>query len=184
MLLQKGSKSKQPAFKEFKTNENSGGVMGMIEEIIAEAKGLEAEAIRGEEDAQGAYEDFTKESNNSMDAKNKDIINKSEAKGKAEAGKVESEAELGAVSSDLESLAKENTDLHADCDFVLKNFDLRQGARDGEIEALKQAINIFSGASFSVLLQNGVPDFKVTVNTAPMSSNPLMAAANEYVNER
>merc|ERR1719160_2104670 len=103
MLLQKGSKSKQPAFKEFKTNENSGGVMGMIEEIIAEAKALEAEAIRGEEDAQKAYEDFTKESNDSMDAKTKDIINKSDAKGKAEQELVESESEKESVIGDLES---------------------------------------------------------------------------------
>merc|ERR1719392_270491 len=159
--------------------------MGMIEEIIAEAKGLEAEAVRAEEDAQKSYETFVKESNNSMDAKNKDIINKSEAKGKAEAEKVESEQELTAVAGDLESLASENTDLHADCDFTLKNFDLRQGARDGEIEALKQAIQIFSGASFSVLLQNGVPDFSVTVDTKPVSteekSNTLWQMANAYV---
>merc|ERR1719387_2428432 len=158
----------------------------MIEEIIGEAKALEAEAVRGEEDAQKAYEDFVKESNNSMDAKNKDIINKSEAKGKAEAGKVESEQELTSVTGDLKSLADENADLHADCDFVLKNFDLRQGARDGEIEALKQCIQIFSGASFSVLLQNGVPDFSVTVNASPLTeeerANPLKRAADEYVN--
>merc|ERR1719375_2016681 len=125
----------------------------MIEEIIAEAKALEAEAVRAEEDAQKAYESFVKESNNGMDAKNKAIINKSEAKGKAEAEKVESETEKAAVVGDLESLASENSDLHADCDFTLKNFDLRQGARDGEIEALKQCLAIFSGASFSALLQ-------------------------------
>merc|ERR1719265_1702808 len=164
MLLQKGSKSKQPAFKEFKTNENSGGVMGMIEEIIAEAKGLEAEAIRGEEDAQKAYEDFVKESNNSMDAKNKDIINKSEAKGKAESELVESQAELESVEGDLESLEKENADLHADCDYTLKNFDLRQGARGQEIEALKQAKAILGGASFAALLQGNdvTPEMEVS----------------------
>merc|ERR1719375_2803873 len=160
----------------------------MIEEIIAEAKALEAEAVRAEEDAQKSYETFVKESNNSMDAKNKEMINKSEAKGKAEAELVQSESEKAAVVGDLESLASESTDLHADCDCTLKNFELRQGARDGEIEALKQAIQIFSGASFSVLLQNGVPDFTVTVNTQPHSlaekTNPLWQAANQYVNER
>merc|ERR1719321_2261012 len=111
-------------------------------------------------------------------------MNKSEAKGKAEAEKVESIQEQTAVEGDLESLANENADLHKDCDFVLKNFELRQGARDGEIEALKQAIQIFSGASFSVLLRNGIPDFDVTVNTAPArETNPLAIAANEYEND-
>merc|ERR1719326_44392 len=106
-------------------------------------------------------------------------------KAKAESDKVEKEAELTAVVGDLESLANENADLHKDCDFTLKNFELRQGARDGEIEALKQAINIFSGASFSVLLQNGVPDFDVTVNTAQRKpiTNTLMKSAIEYENE-
>merc|ERR1719389_504591 len=105
-------------------------------------------------------------------------------KAKSESEKVEKEQELSSVESDLESLTNENADLHKDCDFVLKNFELRQGARDGEIEALKQAIQIFSGASFSVLLQNGVPDFDVTVNTAPArETNPLAIAANEYEND-
>merc|ERR1719364_634323 len=47
-----------PGFKSYEKNEKSGGVMGMIESIISEAKALEAEAVRGEEDAQKAYEDF------------------------------------------------------------------------------------------------------------------------------
>merc|ERR1719321_2379180 len=124
-----------------------------MDSIINEAKGLEAEAVRAEEDAQKAYEDFVKESNLSIDAKTKSIINKSEAKAKAEAEKVQSTTELEETVGELESLAGENTDLHADCDFTLKNFDLRRGARDGEIEALKQCLAIFSGASFSALLQ-------------------------------
>merc|ERR1719321_2266327 len=131
-----------------------------MDSIINEAKGLEAEAVRAEEDAQKAYEDFVKESNLSIDAKTKSIINKSEAKGKAEADKVQSTTELEETIGELESLAGENTDLHADCDFTLKNFDLRQGARDGEIEALKQCLAIFSGASFSALLQLNPEDSK------------------------
>merc|ERR1719152_211612 len=122
----------------------------MMQGIIAEAKGMEAEAIRGEEDAQKAYESFVKDTNDAITEKTKDIVNKSDMKAKAESDKVEKEAEMG----DLESLANENADLHKSCDFTLKNFDLRQGARDDEIEALKQALSIFSGASFAAFLQN------------------------------
>jgi hypothetical protein len=151
-LVQK--KAEQPAFKPMKSNENSGGVMGMMEGIIGEAKAMEAEAIRGEEDAQKAYETFVKDTNDSITEKTKDIVNKSDMKAKAESDKVEKEAELEAVMGDLESLANENADLHKSCDFTLKNFDLRQGARDDEIEALKQALSIFSGAKFAAFLQN------------------------------
>merc|ERR1719172_175110 len=126
----------------------------MMQGIIDDAKAMEAEAIRAEEDAQKSYETFVKDTNDSISAKTKDIVSKSDMKAKAESDKVEKEEEQEAVVGDLESLASENADLHKSCDFTLKNFDLRQGARDDEIEPLKQALNIFSGASFSAFLQN------------------------------
>jgi hypothetical protein len=143
----------QPSFKKQESNKNSGGVMGMMEGIIGEAKGMEAEAIRGESDAQVAYETFVKDTNDSITEKTKDITNKSDMKAKAESDKVEKTAAAEAVGEDLESLGQENADLHKSCDFTLKNFDLRQGARDDEIEALKQALAIFSGAKFSAFLE-------------------------------
>merc|ERR1719215_923482 len=60
-------------FDTYTKNEASGGVMGMIEQIASDAKAMEAEAIRSEEDAQKAYEDFIKETNASTEAKGKEI---------------------------------------------------------------------------------------------------------------
>merc|ERR1719352_613006 len=77
-----------------------------------------------------------------------------EAMAKAEGDKVEAETERDSVLGELEQLANENADLHKSCDFTLKNFELRQTARDEEIEALKQSIAMFSGASFSAFLEN------------------------------
>ena len=65
-----------PGFKEYKKSGAAGGVMGMIQQIINDAKAMEAEAIKSEEDAQKAYEDFVKETNNSIEAKSTDITNK------------------------------------------------------------------------------------------------------------
>merc|ERR1719330_1000345 len=48
-------------FKEYKNNAASGGVVSMIQQIISDAKAMESETIRSEEDAQKAYEDFVKE---------------------------------------------------------------------------------------------------------------------------
>merc|ERR1719316_2117425 len=127
--------------------------MGMMQGIIDDAKALEAEAIRAEEDSQKAYEEFVKDTNISVDAKTKDITNKAEAKAKAESDKVQAETEKEAVMGELEQLANENADLHKSCDFTLKNFEIRQGARDDEIDALKQALAVFSGASFGAFLQ-------------------------------
>merc|ERR1719201_9623 len=125
----------------------------MIQQIINDAKALEAEAIRAEEDAQKAYEDFVKETNASIEAKSKDIVNKSEEKAQAEADLVETEEAHEAVMLELEQLANYKGQLHESCDFVLKNFDPRQTARDEEIEALKQAKAILSGAKFGEFLQ-------------------------------
>merc|ERR1719359_363620 len=61
-----------PGFKAYKKNAAAGGVMGMIQQIINDAKAMEAEAIRSEEDAQKAYEEFVKDTNGSIEEKSKD----------------------------------------------------------------------------------------------------------------
>jgi septal ring factor EnvC (AmiA/AmiB activator) len=142
-----------PGFKEYKKNPQSSGVMAMITQIIEDAKAMEAEAIKAEESGQEAYEAFIKETNASIEAKSKDIANKSEAKGKAEDYLAQANAELDATNVELDELSAYNAELHASCDFILKNFDIRQTARDEEIEALKQAKAILSGADLESFLQ-------------------------------
>jgi len=127
--------------------------MQLIQQIISDAKAMESETIRAEEDAQKAYEDFVKETNNSIEAKTRDIINKSEAKAKAETDLVQANKEKESVLLELEQLSNYNAQLHQSCDFVQKNFDLRQQARDEEVEALRQAKAILSGAKFEEFLQ-------------------------------
>merc|ERR1719396_93203 len=126
----------------------------MIQQIINDAKAMEAETIRSEEDAQKAYEDYVKKTNASIEAKSEDIVNKSETKAKAEADLVETKEAKEATMLELEQLSNYNAELHQSCDFVLKNFGIRQTARDEEIEALKQAKAILSGAKFEEFLQN------------------------------
>jgi len=142
-----------PGFEAYKKNAAAGGVMGMIQQIINDAKAMEAETIRSEEDAQKAYEDFVKETNTSIEAKSKDIVNKSEARSQAEIDLVEANKDKEAVMLELEQLSNYKAELHQSCDFVMKNFEIRQTARDEEIEALRQAKAILSGAKFEAFLQ-------------------------------
>merc|ERR1719327_647348 len=144
-----------PGFEAYKKNAAAGGVMGMIQQIINDAKAMEAETIRAEEDAQKAYEDFVKATNGSIEAKSKEIVAKSEAKAKAETDVVEAEQAHESVMLELEQLSNYNAQLHTSCDFVLKNFAIRQTARDEEIEALKQAKAILSGAKFQEAMKEG-----------------------------
>merc|ERR1719482_754226 len=56
-----------PGFEAYKKNAAAGGVMGTIQQIINDAKAMESEVIRSEEDAQKAYEDFVKDTNASIE---------------------------------------------------------------------------------------------------------------------
>jgi len=140
-------------FDKFEKNKGGETVMKMIQEIIDDSKEEEAEAIRSEEDAQKTYEDFVKETNNSIETKSKEIVNKSEEKAKADSDLVENTEAKENSLKELEQLSSYNAELHKSCDYIMKNFEVRQAARDEEVEALRQAISILSGAKFEDFLQ-------------------------------
>merc|ERR1719157_315405 len=47
-------------------------------------------------------------------------------------------------------------DVHADCDWLLSNFENRKAARAGEIDALTKGKAVLSGADFSLLQKTEV----------------------------
>merc|ERR1719353_186998 len=112
-----------PGFKEYKQSSGAGGVMGMLEQIMRDAETLEAEAIKAETDAQKAYESYVKDTNKSI-----------EEKTSKEADKVAAEEAKETAMNEQQQLMNENADLHKSCDFTLKNFDIRQTARDQEVK--------------------------------------------------
>ena len=126
----------------------SGGVMAMIQMIINDAKRMEKQAIADEQDAQSTYESFVKDTANSINADNASIVEKEEAKGKALKDNSEAQESLRYTVGELEKLSQMNGALHSDCDYVLKNFAIRQQARAEEIDALGNAKAILSGADF------------------------------------
>merc|ERR1719387_3485668 len=133
-------------FNAYKKNAGASPVMGMIEQIIEDSKKEEAEAVAGEKEAQVAYETFIKDSNAAITSLTEAVVEKTKA---IEGAKVDTEnakGELEAVTDELESLAAYLADLHGQCDFIMKNFDVRQSARLSEIEAIQEAKAILSGA--------------------------------------
>jgi len=142
-----------PGFEEHKKQSASGGVMSLITQIIEDAKAMEKEAVDAEQESQAAYTSFVESTNASINKKAREITNKSAEKAKTEIELVKSKEILGEIATELEELSNYNAELHKSCDFVMRNFDLRQTARDEEVEALKQAKAILSGAKFSEFLQ-------------------------------
>mmetsp|Transcript_32363 Transcript_32363/g.71749 ORF Transcript_32363/g.71749 Transcript_32363/m.71749 type:complete len:693 (-) Transcript_32363:45-2123(-) len=141
-------------FETYEKHRASSGVIALIQQIMSDAKAMETDTIRDENDAQKAYEDFVKETNSNIEAKSNEVVNKSEQKGKAELDHAEAKQEQEGVLLELEQLSNYNAQLHSSCDFVMKNFEIRQTARDEEIEALKQAKAILSGAKFQEALES------------------------------
>ena len=132
-------------FDEYKKNAGGSSVLTLIGNLIIDAKNLEKEAINDETDAQQAYEAFVASTNDSRSAKEQEAVDKIELKATAQTEKEQATEDHKAAVSDLADLAKYKGDLHSACDFVLKNFDIRQKARGEEIEALQSAIAILSG---------------------------------------
>jgi hypothetical protein len=133
---------------EYKKSSGAGGVMQLIQNVIEEAQQGEAEAIKDEGDSQAAYEEFIKNSNSAIATATQMISTKSGDKAETEATKVQAEGDRMAATADAEQLATYKGELHQSCDFVLKNFEARQSARQAEIDGLAQAKAILSGSDF------------------------------------
>merc|ERR1719390_271871 len=127
-----------------KMEENAGGkkVLAMLEDVMKDSKDMENEAINAEENGQNTYENFMKDSNKMLVQSAKMITDMTEGRAKAQSDLVLAKTDLKQTVGLLGGLNDQAGDLHKSCDFLLKNFDLRQEARAAEIDALGEAKNI------------------------------------------
>jgi len=132
-------------FTKYEKNDSGGGVVAMIEGIIADSVKTENEAIASEQNSQYSYETFMKDSNDLIIKLTKQIADMTEARAKAKVALNMAETDLSDTMKVLEGLAATLADLHGSCDYILKNFDARQAARSAEIDALGEAKAILSG---------------------------------------
>jgi len=123
------------------------GVMSMIEKLIHEAKDLEKDSRKGEQEEQTQYEALVEDTNASVKSLQKLIVTKTSEKAQATQEKIEAQGDLKDTEAEIEGLGKYDADLHGECNYILDNFGARQEARQQEIEALQQAKTILSGAS-------------------------------------
>jgi len=132
-------------FKKMEKNAGGGRVVAMLEEILADTKKTEDQAMASEADSQSAYENFMKDSNKMITKTTQAISDMSGARASAKEELSMAKTDFSSTMTELEGLDQTNADLHKSCDFVLKNFDARQAARAAEMDALREAKNILSG---------------------------------------
>merc|ERR1719240_1621802 len=144
-FLQRSSRTAQPGYKK---NAASSSVLTMIQNIIEESKEVAADALTAVNEAMAAYDSYMKDSNAAIETMSKSIVTKSEELATVDERKAKADGDLKSTEMDLLKLAEYKMNLHTQCDFVMKYFDIRQQKRAEEIEALQQAKAIFSGANF------------------------------------
>merc|ERR1740127_246793 len=100
----------------------------MIEQIISDTKAMQAEAKHDEQNAKDEYTSFKEETTKSMEQKRDQITDLKGQKSKTDEEAVENGEELDGTKTDLENFSNDKNALKGECDFILKNFDVRQEA--------------------------------------------------------
>jgi len=134
-----------------KKSGESNGVMGMMDMLVADLDKEIQEMDVEEKDAQAEYEKFTKEAAAKRVTDSKSITDKEGAKADAEATVEKETGERLNTMKEMMATMEFLKALHGDCDWLLQNFDVRKEARTGEVESLKKAKAVLSGADFSLL---------------------------------
>merc|ERR1719172_442767 len=131
-----------------KKDGKSNGVIALMDMLMKELQDGITEAENEEKTAQTDYERLMSESTESRATMVESITSKEVAKAdldtKIEATKEKKTSE----EAQLMSIKQTLTQLHADCDFLIENYDLRKAARENEVEGLKNAKSVLSGANF------------------------------------
>merc|ERR1719207_328398 len=139
-----------PKPKAYEKSGGAGGVMELIKMIIEESKRSEQELQTDENDAEKRYGEFVTATTKSIEAARGSIAEKEKQTAETESALSETKEGQLANKASLENLATLLTALHSECDFVMKYFKLRQEARQQEMDSIKEAKAILSGADFGL----------------------------------
>merc|ERR1719517_147721 len=94
------------------------------------------------------------------------IAEKESAKADLEAQLEKDAAEKKATMLSIVAKAEYIKDLHLECDWLLANFEVRKSARTGEVESLKNAKAVLSGADYSLAQTTAIRSQLRGFNTA------------------
>merc|ERR1719450_302467 len=109
------------------------------------------EAKATEKNAQADYEQAMTDSAAKRATDSKTLADKQKAKADTSADIEKNTEEKAATTKTLMATLEYIQSLHAECDWLLQYFEVRKEARTGEIESLKTAKAVLSGADFSLL---------------------------------
>jgi len=134
--------------KAYEKGAGAAGVLQVIQMVIEDATRTEQALDRDENEAQKNYAAIVNDLTASIEADRVAIEEKEQQVASTEVEKSETEESQLANGEELKNLADLLHAHHLECDFLLKYFDIRQKARQEEIDAITDARAILSGADF------------------------------------
>jgi chromosome segregation ATPase len=131
--------------------QESSGVIAMMDGLKAELAAEIQEMEFNEKDAQEEYEAMVTDAADKRAADTKSIEEKTAVKSNLEDEIVKNGDMKASTEAELMATKQYIADLHADCDWLIQNFETRKEARTNEIDALKKAKAVLSGADYSLV---------------------------------
>jgi len=130
--------------------EESSGVIRLIDNLVNDVETEMQQAELEEKDGQSDYEKFMSHAAGKRADDSKSMTDKEAALADAEMSVVNLKKELYNTGVHMQDTGKYLGSLHAECDWLLNNFDIRKEARVDEIDALGKAKDVLSGADYSL----------------------------------
>jgi len=130
--------------------EESSGIIRLLDNLINDVETEMQQAGLEEKDAQGDYEKFMSNAAAKRASDSKSMTDKQGALADAQTAVVEGKEKLYNTNVHRMDNEKYLGGLHAECDWLLSNYDVRKEARVGEIDSLGNAKAVLSGADYSL----------------------------------
>lgn len=124
------------------------GVVGMLNTMIADVKAQQKAGEKEEADSQADFEQLSADMGESKKAKKKDIVGKEASTSRLKETEKDLTDSQAQAQDELAAVESKEHALHAECDFLLQNYEERKKARSAEIESVNNAFSILSGADF------------------------------------
>lgn len=133
-----------------KKGQKSGGVVALMDMMVSDLKASLGESEFGEKTAQKDYQALMASSSEKRAQDGKSMADQTAGKADLTEKLTNAKESQHITMKELENIHGTIMNLHKACDFIIKNFEYRQTARAAEMEGLKNAKAVLSGASFGL----------------------------------
>merc|ERR1719469_1313158 len=142
-----------------KKSGDSNSVIAMMDLLVKDLDQEMTVSETEETNAQAAYEKTIADSADKRRQDSKSMTDKEAAKADLEGALEKSGADKKSATKNLMGTEKYIASLHAECDWLVKYFEVRKEARADEIESLGKAKAVLNGADYSLLQRSHTRKF-------------------------